>query len=79
MDRGNFTLSRSERKERLGHGGIREIAKLAGVSDSFVSHVLAGRKRNQRIEDLVTGRIGKPGERVFPPRIAPVDDEAAAA
>jgi hypothetical protein len=61
-----LTLTRTERKERLGHGGIREIAKIAGVSDSFVSHVLAGRKRNARIEALITGRIAKPGETVFP-------------
>lgn len=68
-------LTRADRKERLGHGGLREIARLAGVTDSFVSHVVAGRKRHQRIEDLITGRIGRPGEEVFPPRIAPQQEK----
>lgn len=61
-------LTRTERKERLGHGGIREIARLADVDESLVSHVVAGRKRHARIEAIITGRIGRPGEAVFPPR-----------
>lgn len=68
-DAAKLPLSRHERKDRLGHGGVSEIAALAGVDVSFVSRVLNGHKRNDRIEALITGRIGKPGEQVFPPRI----------
>lgn len=65
-------LTRHERKERLGHGGIKEIAALADVDPAFVSRVVNGRQRNERIEALITGRIGRPGELVFPPREAGV-------
>lgn len=61
-------LSRHERKDRLGHGGVKDIAAIAGVDPTFVSRVLNGRKRNERIEAMITGRIGRPGEVVFPPR-----------
>lgn len=64
-------LTRMERKERLGHGGVSEVAALAGVTPSFVSKVVNGHKRNARIENLIIGRIGRPGEDVFPPHIAP--------
>ena len=61
-------LTRWERKERLGHGGVTRIANIAGVHTSYVSQVLNGRKRSERIEQLITEAIGKPGELVFPPR-----------
>lgn len=67
---GNVALTRHERKDRLGHGGVKDIAALAGVDPSLVSKVVNGRKRHARIEALVTGRIGRPGEVVFPPRDA---------
>jgi len=68
------TLKSHERKERLGHGGITEIARLAGVDISMVSKVVNGRVRNARIENIIVGRIGRPGEDVFPRR----EQEAAA-
>lgn len=68
-------LTRWQRKERLGHGGVTRLAQIAGVHTSYVSQVLNGRKRSDRIEQLITAAIGKPGEMVFPPR----DDTASAA
>ena len=63
------TLTRHERKDRLGHGGIKAIAALAGVDAALVSRVVNGKQRHARVENIITGRIGKPGEQVFPPLI----------
>lgn len=63
-----IALTRWDRKERLGHGGVKRIAEIAGVDSAFVSRVVNGRQRNERIEQLVAAAIGKPGELVFPPR-----------
>jgi transcriptional regulator with XRE-family HTH domain len=64
------TLTRWERKERLGHGGVQRIADIAGVDQALVSRVLNGRQRHEKIEQLITAAIGRPGEQVFPPRVA---------
>lgn len=64
-------LTRHDRKDRLGHGGIKAIAELAGVNASLVSRVVNGKQRHARVEALITGRIGQPGEEVFPPRETP--------
>lgn len=64
---GKVVLTRHERKDRLGYGGIKEVAELAGVDQALVSRVVNDKQRNARIEALITGRIGKPGEVVFPP------------
>jgi len=61
-------LTRHERKDRLGHGGITRIAQVAGVDISLVSRVLNGKLRHARVEAIITGAIGRPGETVFPPR-----------
>ena len=63
------SLTRLERKERLGHGGTKEIAAIAEVDASLVSRVVNGRQRHERIEQIITARIGRPGEVVFPPRV----------
>lgn len=65
-----LVLSRHERKDRLGHGGIKAIAALARVDQALVSRVVNGKQRHDRIEAIITGRIGRPGEFVFPPRNA---------
>lgn len=43
-------LSRWERKEKLGHGGVTEIAEKTGFSVNYASEVISGRKRNRMIE-----------------------------
>ena len=70
-----IALTRWQRKERLGHGGVKRIAEIAGVDAAYVSRVVNGHQRSERIEQLVTAAIGKPGEHVFPPR----EDSTAAA
>lgn len=62
------SLSRWERKERLGHGGVKRIAARAGVDQALVSRVVHGKQRHARVEQLIAAEIGRPGESVFPPR-----------
>jgi len=66
--RGRKSLTRWERKERLGYGGVKRIAARAGVDQSLVSRVVHGKKRHHAIEQLIETEIGRPGEEVFPPR-----------
>jgi hypothetical protein len=73
------TLSRHERKDRLGHGGIKDIAAIAGVDPALVSRVVNGKQRHPRVEAIITGRIARPGEQVFPPAEPRRRREAAAA
>lgn len=61
------TLTRWDRKERLGHGGVKRVAGLAEVDQALVSRVLNGRQRHPRVEQIITNLIGRPGEQVFPP------------
>ena len=61
-------LTRWDRKERLGHGAVKEIAAAFDVDAALVSRVVNGRQRHARIELFIAGRIGRPGEMVFPPR-----------
>jgi transcriptional regulator with XRE-family HTH domain len=74
MTEQTIVLTRWERKERLGHGGVKRIAEIAGVDAAYVSRVVNGKQRSERIEQLVAAAIAKPGEHVFPPR-----EEATAA
>lgn len=78
-DAAKVVVTRHERKDRLGHGGIKEVAELAGVDASLVSRVVNGKRRHARIEAIITGRIGRPGEVVFPPREAPTRRKPEAA
>lgn len=67
-NRAKVLLTRHERKDRLGHGGVKRIAELAGVDAALVSRVVNGKQRHSGIETLIAEEIGKPGELVFPPR-----------
>lgn len=67
----SITLSRWERKERLGQGALRRIAGALGIHESLVSKVLhteTTRKRHAAIEQAIATEIGLPVEQVFPPR-----------
>jgi hypothetical protein len=59
-------LSRLERKDKLGHGGGKLIAKREKKSLSYVSQVLNGRRRNRKIEVAIARRLGLPVDKVFP-------------
>lgn len=59
------TLSRHERKDRLGHGAMKEIAAELGVDPSAVSRVVNGKATSARIAKAVAARLGLPVEVVF--------------
>lgn len=61
-------LTRHERKDRLGHGGVKQIAEIAEVDPALVSRVVNGKQRHKRLEDLIAKRIAKRGELAFPPK-----------
>jgi hypothetical protein len=45
-----MSLTRVERKERLGRGAAKEIAARVGKSRSHVHRVLAGERRDRKTE-----------------------------
>lgn len=63
-------MTRRERKAALVARGVSqaEIARAVPCSEAYVSDVIAGNRRSDRIEELVARAIGKPVEDVFPPR-----------
>lgn len=62
-------LSRHERKDRLGHGGVKAVAEAVGVDAALVSRVLNDKQRHTGVEDAIAERVCRePNERAFPPR-----------
>lgn len=60
-------LSRHERKDRLGHGGVKSVAEEVGVDAALVSRVLNDKQRHAGVEDAIARRvIQSPNERAFP-------------
>ncbi len=53
-------LSYFERKARLAHGAVRDVAADAGCSKPQASRVLAGARRDRRIEVLFARRMKDP-------------------
>lgn len=53
-----MALSVSDVKERLGHGGVSEIAKASGRSVSHVSRVLNGERADRQVARRVARRLG---------------------
>lgn len=61
-------LSRHERKDRLGHGGVTEVAQVLGVDAALVSRVLNGKQRHAGVEAEIAARVVQsPNETAFPP------------
>lgn len=62
-------LSRWERKERLGFGGVKAIAARTGVSASLVSLVVNDKSARtpvtRRVQVAIARRIGMPVAAVF--------------
>lgn len=50
-------LSRHERKDRLGHGGVTEVAQALGVDAALVSRVLNGKQRHAGVEAEIARRV----------------------
>lgn len=63
-------LTRWERKEQLGHGALKKIAKRTERSPGHVTHVVAGHRRDKRVEKEVARRLKLPVDEVFPPHAA---------
>jgi len=62
-------LTRHDRKDRLGHGGIKAVAEEIGVDASLVSRVVNGKQRHDGIETAVARRIVRSADEIaFPPR-----------
>lgn len=68
-----MAMTRRERKAALVAVGVSQadIARAADKSQAFVSDVIAGHRRSERVEELVARAIGKPVSDVFEPREAP--------
>lgn len=66
-----MALTKRQRKERLGRGAQKEIARQLGVSDSLVSAVvngktqILGKETVQKVRTAIAERIGEPVEEVF--------------
>jgi hypothetical protein len=67
-------LEPRDRKAELVRNNVRhtKIARDLGYSQAYVSDVIAGNRRNPRIEAAVASAIGLPVDEVFPPREAAV-------
>lgn len=62
-------LTRHERKDRLGHGGVKAVAEELGIDAALVSRVLNDKQRHAGIEDAIARRIVQEANEVaFPPR-----------
>lgn len=62
-------LTRHDRKDRLGHGGVKAVAEEAGVDAALVSRVVNGKQRHDGIEAIIARRIIQaPNEMAFPVR-----------
>jgi len=66
-----MALTKGQRKDRLGHGGQRVVARKAGEPDWFVSLVVADRAVNyagprvRRVQDTLAAQIGLTPQYVF--------------
>lgn len=62
-----MALSKWERKERLGHGAVKEIAEATERSEGHVSQVINGKRRDRVVEVAVARRLQLPVDEVFEP------------
>ncbi|VVS92209.1 helix-turn-helix domain-containing protein [Desulfoluna spongiiphila] len=64
------TMTKDEIKLALIAKGLRpvDIARVAGVSRSMVSHVMAGRYPNSPVRDVIAIAIRKSTPEIWPPK-----------
>ena len=48
----------------------KDIAREVGMSEAFVSQVISGARRNERIQDLIADKIGRERTELFPVKAA---------
>ena len=64
-----IVLTRHDRKDRLGHGGVKAVAEELGIDAALVSRVVNGKQRHAPTEAAIARRIVRaPNEVAFPPR-----------
>ena len=69
MTKPKVLLTRHDRKDRLGHGGVKAVAEELGVDAALVSRVVNDKQRHDGIEAEIARRIVRgPHEVAFPPR-----------
>lgn len=62
-------LSRHDRKDRLGHGGVKAVAEEVGCDPALVSRVVNDKQRHDVVEAVIARRIVQaPNEIAFPIR-----------
>lgn len=61
-----MTLSRDEIKKRLGHGSVTRIARQTGRTIGHVSQVLAGLRRDRKVEVAAARKLGIRVDEAFP-------------
>lgn len=63
-------LTRHDRKDRLGHGGVKSVAEELGVDAALVSRVINDKQRHDGVEAAVARRIVQADNEIaFPPRL----------
>lgn len=64
-------LTRHDRKDRLGHGGVKAVAEEMGVDAALVSRVLNDKQRHGPVEAAIARRVVRQANEIaFPPRPA---------
>lgn len=67
--RTNVVLTRHERKDRLGHGGVKRVAGELDVDPALVSRVLNGKQRHAVVEAAIARKVVQAKHEIaFPPR-----------
>lgn len=61
-----MTLTKHERKERLGYGWSTRCAAELGLSIGHVAQVVRGQRRDPRVEAAVAETLHLPVEQAFP-------------
>lgn len=71
MTKAKVQLTRHDRKDRLGHGGVKAVAEELGVDPALVSRVVNDKQRHEAVEAAIARRIVRSRNEVaFPPREA---------
>ena len=79
MTKPKVVLTRHERKDRLGHGGVKAVAEEVGVDPALVSRVVNDKQRHDAVEAAIARRVVRsPDEIAFQPHAEAKNPEEAA-
>jgi len=69
MTMAKVILTRHDRKDRLGHGGVKAVAEELGIDPALVSRVLNGKQRHNGVEAAIAKRVVRSAAEIaFPQR-----------